>query len=164
MLSPCGPLSGIARALHRCAAWRDWYSGCRVHMRARCRGRYRMVGLPKQAFGTCGEGRRWYWWWMYSRGEPWQHREPLQALFSFFFSACDYARLLHTPSPYTPALFFRRCLPALSARPATPSDGGGAVGEQDRITRHHFAVFGRDSFRYCFSWGRRDVFCDHGPY
>jgi hypothetical protein len=25
-------------------------------------------------------------------------------------------------------------------------------------------VFGRDSFRYCFSWGRRDVFCDHGPY
>ena len=49
MLSPCGRLSGIARALHRCVAWRGSCSGCKAHRRARCRGRCQRVGEVRRS-------------------------------------------------------------------------------------------------------------------
>ena len=101
---------------------------------------------------------------MYSRGGDWQLFSACPALFSFFFSCCDYVRLLHAPSSDPAGFFFRRCLPPLHLpRPARESDRGGPVWEKERITGHHFAQFRRDSFRDCFTWRRRDVFCDHRP-
>ena len=72
-------------------------------------------------------------------------------------ACCDYVRLLHAPSTNAARFLFRRGFPSLSARPRTPSDGGGAVREQCAFTWLHGAKFGGDAFHDWPADRRRDV-------